>query len=169
MKNTTLALLLIMLSGMLHAQNTPVDKLFEKYSGKDGYTVINISSQMFGLFAAMSGDDKGSQDAMKGITGIRILAEEKKAATPEFASDIKNLQTKEYIEMMSIKEKNQDIKFLLRLNGKVVSELLMLIAGEENVLICIQGDNINLNTISNLSKTIKVEGMENLEKIEKKE
>jgi hypothetical protein len=169
MKNKILALLLIMLSGMLHAQNTPVDKLFEKYSGKDGYTVINISSQMFGLFAAMSGDDKGAQEAMKGISGIRILAEEKKSATTEFATDIKNLQTKEYTEMMSIKEKKQDIKFLLRLNGKAVSELLMLIAGEENVLICIQGDNINLNTISNLSKTIKVEGMENLEKIEKKE
>ncbi len=45
-----------------------------------------------------------------------------------------------------------------------------MIAGgtDDNALISIQGD-IDLKTISKLSKTMKIEGMENLEEIESEE
>ena len=68
---------------------------------------------------------------------------------------------------MVVKKDNQDIKFLIRKDGKIINELLMVVGGtEENVLISIQG-NIDLKTISKLSKAMKIEGMENREEIEK--
>ena len=168
MKTIALAMLMMITSSMLIGQKVTLDQLFEKYSGKEGFTTISISQQMFSIFAALANDEDKSGDAIKGLTGIRILVEEKKSTEDTFGKEIKALQTSDYTEMMSIKEKDQDIKFLIKMNGKAVSELLMAITGDENVLICIEGKNIDLNTISNISKTVKIDGLEKLEKIEKK-
>ena len=168
MKKIALALLMMITSSMLIGQNITLDQLFEKYSGKDGYTTINISKQMFSIFAAFANEEDKSGDAIKGLSGIRILVEEKKSANDEYGKDLQLLQTSNYKEMMSIKEKGTDLKFLIKTSALKVTELLMVITGDENVLICIEGDNIDLNTISNISKTIKIDGLEKLEKIDKK-
>ncbi|MDD4748015.1 MAG: DUF4252 domain-containing protein [Salinivirgaceae bacterium] len=168
MKKIALAMLLMITSSMLIGQKITLNQLFDKYSGQDGYTTISISKQMFSIFAAMSPSDSQTDDVIKGLSGIRILVEEKKIANSEFVNDLKLLQTSNYKEMMSIKEKDTDLKFLIKMSGLTVSELLMVIIGDENVLICIEGDNIDLKTISNISKTIKIDGLENLEKMNKK-
>ncbi|MEZ5197060.1 MAG: DUF4252 domain-containing protein [Bacteroidales bacterium] len=50
--------------------------------------------------------------------------------------------------------------------GKNIKELLMVVGGQDdNALISIQGD-IDLKTISKLSKSMNIDGMENLEEIE---
>jgi len=68
---------------------------------------------------------------------------------------------------MVIKEKDQDVKFLVREDKGKVVELLMLIGGkDESVMICIQGI-IDMKSISQLAKGLNIEGMENLEKIQK--
>ena len=36
------------------SQTTSIDKLYEKYAGKDYFTSINISSEMFKLAAGLS-------------------------------------------------------------------------------------------------------------------
>ena len=74
-----------------------------------------------------------------------------------------------YEELMVVKKKGQDVKFYVLKNGQKISELLMIVGGvDDNALISIQGD-IDLKTISKLSKTMKIEGMENLEEIDKGE
>lgn len=49
----------------------------------------------------------------------------------------------------------------------MITEFLMIGGGKDNVLICITG-NIDLKSISKLSKAMDIEGMENIEKVEKK-
>ena len=71
-----------------------------------------------------------------------------------------------YEELMVVKKKGQDVKFYILKEGKKISELLMIVGGDEdNALISIQGD-IDLKTISKLSKTMNIDGMENLEEID---
>jgi hypothetical protein len=68
---------------------------------------------------------------------------------------------------MVIKEKDQDVKFYAKEEKGRVIELLLVVGGkDENVLISIQGD-IDMKNISKLAKTMQIEGMENLQKIEK--
>ena len=38
-------------------QKSAVDKVFDKYSGKDGYTTVYISSYMFNLLSSLESDD----------------------------------------------------------------------------------------------------------------
>lgn len=150
------------------AQGSQVDKLFEKYSGREGYTSVYISSYMFSLFADMETGDKEIENVLGKLTGIRILASEE-ASLPgvNFYTEImKELPVNEYKELMVVKEKGQDFKFLIRENDGVISELLMVAGGDSNnALISIQG-NIDLNTIAKLSRSMNIDGFDALQKIE---
>ena len=170
MKKVALILSALFLSGLLAAQNTPVDNLFEKYSGKDGFTSIYITSYMFSMFSDLETDDPEFDELVKNLKAIKILATDSSfVGNVNFYKEIMDKLPKEqYKELMVIKEKDQDVKFLVNeKNGKIIELLLIAGGKEDNALISIQG-NIDLKNISKLSKSIKIDGLENLEKIDKK-
>jgi hypothetical protein len=161
---------LLMMPLLLFAQQSPADKLFDKYSGREGYTSVFISKHLFSLFAQVDMEDKDLEELLGKLTSIKILsAEGVKDPRVNFYNEIvKELPMKEYQELMVVKEKGQDFKFLIREKDGRIMELLMISGGvDNNALISIQGD-INLKNISNLSKSMKIQGLENLDKMEKK-
>lgn len=166
MKKAFALVLVLLITGTLYSQNSPVDKLFEKYSGHEGYTSIFISEYMFTLFSNMNEADKEFQEVVKGLSGIKILATENPTAGIDFYKEIiKDLPTKDYKELMVIREKDQNLTFLIKdVKGKIV-ELLLIVGGDDNVLISIQGNDINLKNISNLSKSMNIEALDALENI----
>jgi hypothetical protein len=166
----TLIFIFIMMALSLHinAQGSPADRLFDKYSGKDGYTSVYISKYMFSLFSSLDNTDKEIENMLGRLTGIRILAsEDTERSNINFYNEImKDLPINEYQELMVVKEKDQDFKFLIREKDGIITELLMVAGGaSNNALISIQG-NIDLNTISRLSRSMNIEGLDNLEKID---
>ncbi len=168
-KLLTVTILVVLTSYLAFGQTSAVDKLFDKYSGKEGYTSVYISKYMFNLFSTVNPEDKDLNQVVSGLSSIKILATEDKAKSVNFHNEImKDLPIKDYKELMVIKEKDQDLKFLVKDVEGVIVELLLIIGGSDNALICIQGDNINLKNISNLSKSMKIEGLENLEKMNDK-
>ena len=62
------------------AQNAPVDKLFDKYAGKDGFTTVYITKYMFQMFRDTEGMDSEEMDEFAEVLGklnsIKILAVE---------------------------------------------------------------------------------------------
>lgn len=154
----------------LFAQNTTVDKLFEKYSGKEGYTTVFISKYMFELFTDLDTGDPESKEAldvMSKLDNIKIIvAEGKQNSQNNFYNEvIKELPVKDYKELMVIQESNQIIKFYIKESNKKISELLMLSGGnDDNVLISILGD-IDLKSIAKISRALNIEGMDQLNNI----
>ena len=74
----------------------------------------------------------------------------------------------EYEELMVVKEGPDITKFLIRQKGDVISELLVVTGGPGgNSLISIKGD-LNLKSISELSKTVDIQELKNLDNLEKK-
>jgi hypothetical protein len=168
MKTIILIIALVTIPLYSGAQGSPVDRLFDKYSGQDGYTSVYISKYMFSLFSNLETGDKDIEEVLGKLTGIRILASENaNTSGVNFFNEImKELPVKEYQELMVVKEKGQDFKFLIREKDGLISELLMIAGGiSNNALISIQG-NIDLNTISRLSRSMKIDGLDNLNKIE---
>jgi len=172
MKKISLILTLAIFPLLITAQNKAVDKLFEKYAGKEGFTTVLISSKMFSLFSNLETDDEEFDDLMNSLKSIRILATDNDVELDKninFYDEImKELKVSEYEELMVIQEKDQNVKFLImEVNGKI-AELLLVSGGRDgNALISIKGD-IDLKTISKLSKSMNVKGLEDLEKIDKK-
>ncbi|MGC9373716.1 MAG: DUF4252 domain-containing protein [Bacteroidales bacterium] len=170
MKKIILNLVLLFSPFLLIAQNSPVDELFEKYSGKEGFTSVYITSYMFSMFADMETEDPEFDELVKNLTGIKILAtDETYSGNANFYTEIINkLPLSKYKELMVIKEKDQDVKFLIHEKDGKIIELLLIAGGKnENALISIQG-NIDLKNISKLSKSMQIEGLEHLEEIEEK-
>ncbi|TVR70821.1 MAG: DUF4252 domain-containing protein [Marinilabiliales bacterium] len=168
MRTTVILATIMLMPFCLFAQGSPVDRLFEKYSGREGYTSVYISRHMFRLFANLEPENKEFEEVFGKLTGIRILASDQKSpAGVNFFNEIMaDLPAGEYEELMVVRERDQDFKFLIKEKNGLISELLMVAGGAtNNALISIQG-NIDLNTIARISKSMNLEGLDALQKIE---
>ena len=173
MKAITLLAGILLLTTGAKSQSI-MDKLFDKYSGAEGYTSVYISKYMFDMFRnneteVKSGDDM--EQIISKLECIKILVTDDDPATPApvdlYQEIMKQIPSSPYKEVMIVKEKDQDIKFYAREEKAKVVELLMVIGGkDDNVLISIQGD-IDMKNISKLARSMNIEGMENLEKMKK--
>jgi hypothetical protein len=164
------SIIIISIAANSWGQTSPVDKLFDRYSEKDGFTTVYITQYMFSMFKDVHTDDKEFDNLVKNLKSIRILTIDKENPPKgiNFYTEImRDLPVKDYKELMIIKEKGLDVKFLVKdLNGKI-SELLLVAGGKENTLISIQG-NIDLKSIAKLSKSMKIQGIEQLDKMQQK-
>jgi len=120
-----------------------IDMLFDKYSGKDGFTTVTISGNLLKLARCFDSDDDHDSSSMPaGITGIRILSQEDKSIKVENFYDmvIKDLDLNRYEEFMRVKESDQDLRILVRPDGNKFKEFLLIAGGDDNALIQIKGD-----------------------------
>lgn len=154
-----------------------IDKLFDKYSGAEGITTVYISKYMFDMFRNDETTGQSEEEVnkiMSKLNCIKIIATDDDPATPVPVNLYQEIMkvlpsTASYKEMMVVKEKDQDIKFMAKESKGKVIELLLIVNGKEsNVLISIQGEDIDMKNISKLAKGMNIEGMENLDKIEEK-
>lgn len=170
MKKSFVIFLITALPLFAMAQNTPVDELFDKYSGQEGITSVYITSYMFGMFADLETDDPEFDKLIKNLKGIKILATDdsfKGSGINFYKEIIDKLPKSVYKELMVIKEKDQDVQFLINEKDGIITELLIIAGGKsENAIISIQG-NIDLKNISKLSKSMNIGGLEHLEEIDK--
>jgi hypothetical protein len=156
---------------LLHAQTNAIDDLFDKYSEKEGYTTVYISSKLLSLFAPKDATSEGG-DVIKRLKSIRILTVDDSLLNQSvnFYKEItRKLDLSAYEELMVVKEGQDMTKFMVRQKGDIISELLMITGGPGgNTLISIKGD-LDLKSISELSKDTGIDELKDLEKINKKE
>jgi hypothetical protein len=171
MKKVLLSLAIICFSLALDAQSGPIDEMFNKYSEKDGFTVVTISSKMFSMFSDQDKKDHEAGDIINRLKSIRILSVEDSLLNKNinfYAELSKKLNMSDYEELMVVKEGPDITKFLIRQKGDVISELLIVTGGPGgNSLISIKGD-LNLKSISELSKDVDIQELKSLDKLENK-
>jgi hypothetical protein len=151
---------------------SPADKVFDKYSGTEGFTTVYITKYMFDLFKDMENNNINDemQEAISRLNSIKILATDDdpntKTSINLYDEVMKDLPMAEYKELMVIKEKDENVKFLVREKDNKVAELLLLVGSpDESVMISIQGD-IDMKNIAKITKSLNIEGMEKLEKMQ---
>ena len=140
-----LVLLLFMLTPMLTmAQKSPVDKLFEKYANREGFTTVNISGALLGFASKIEGDTPES-NLLSSLEGVRILAVDNDELNKslDFYKELEAdgfFKSNNYEVLMEVTEKSEVVRFYGRSAGKgKFSELLLLVGGDDNTLISIRG------------------------------
>lgn len=160
----------IFLTTMVQAQTDAIDEMFDRYSGKDGFTAVYISSKLFSLFAGNNTGTDESANIIKRLKSIRILSVEDSLLnnTVNFYKELsKKLDLSVYEELMTVKNGNDVTKFLIRQKGDVITDLLVVTGGPgDNSLISIKGD-LDLKMISELSKSTGIDELKDLENIKK--
>lgn len=118
-----------------------IDKLFDKYAGREGFTTVNISGNLLN-FAASMDDEDGGDNINARITGIRVLTQNDKSMEVENFLDVvkRDLNDRDYEEFMRIKESDQDLRMLVRAEGRKITEFLLVSGGKENSIIQVKGD-----------------------------
>jgi len=166
MKKVLLSIVLIAGIMTMSAQ-TPVDKIFNKYAGKDGYTTVVINSFMFKLLASIETDDPEYEEfkkASSGIESIRILTQDGGTSKSFGKELLEILPRSEYEELMVVKESDEEVLFLAREEDGNITEFLLIVSGDDgdDALIVFTG-NIDLESIASISSGLNLPAMENLE------
>ncbi len=171
MKKSFLFLTVLFLTITIQAQTNPVDEMFNKYSEKDGFTLVTISSRMFSMFANLDSENPDADNLIKRLKSIRILSVEDSLLNLNlnFYSELsRKLDLSVFEELMVVKEGRDITKFLIRETGGIITELLVVKGGPGgNSLISIKGD-LSMKNISDLSKNIGIQELKTLEELEKK-
>lgn len=174
MKKLVLFFTVLCLPIMIKAQTdqtNPIDEMFDKYSKKEGFTVVLISSKMFSMLASLDTEKNDADNVMSRLKSIRVLSVEDSLLNKSinFYTELsKKSAFSVYEELMVVKEGPDITKFLIKPNGEKISELLVITGGPGgNSLISIKGD-LNLKNISDISKGTGIKELKSLDKIEKK-
>jgi hypothetical protein len=175
------ALVMISLPMQSFSQST-TDALFDKYGAEDGFTTVHITKELFSLFSEIAEDAEGEdivelKEVVDGLEYIRILMYENsvdnkyasESTLTSFKNDLKDVQLKSFTELMTVREQDETVKFMIRKDGKIIKELLLLINQDDEAgFISITG-NINLKSIAKLSQTMDIKGLEQLQKIDEED
>lgn len=174
MRKIVIFSLFVIISSAVMSQS-PVDKIFNKYSGQEGFTTVYITKYMFDLFRNVDSEGESDEmaEAISKLNSIKIIATDDDPATKVkinlYDEVMKDLPVKDYKEAMVIKEKDENVKFLIKEKNNKVEELLLLVGSPgESALIIIQGD-IDMKNISKITKSMNIEGMEKLDEMEQEE
>ena len=153
-----------------YAQNDVITELFNQYYDDENFTKVSVSSKMFELFTEIEPGDKDEEvilEAISKLEGLKILAADSIGNSRKMFDDAVNrITSKGYEELMEVKDADEDMKFMIMEKNGKISELVMVIGGRKKFVILSLFGEIDLKSISRLSKSMSIQGMEHLEHIE---
>ncbi|MBL7138101.1 MAG: DUF4252 domain-containing protein [Bacteroidales bacterium] len=184
MKTITIkaALLMFMVMPLISMAQykSPVEKLYEKYAGKEGFTSVNVTKELFQMIMNVEIEGEGTegvkemQKMMEQLDGLKVITFENKE-DPEKAKALYKefnalFPSSSFPELMVIKENGNNIRFLTKQDekGKIL-ELVMLAEEKGEVTVLSLVGRIDMATVSKLSGKMKIQGMDKLDKMEKKD
>jgi hypothetical protein len=68
---------------------------------------------------------------------------------------------------MTVRDEGTNVEFLVKDTGDIINELLLLVGGDEFVMMSFVG-NIDLDKISKLANSLDIDGAQHLDKLEDK-
>ena len=164
-----IVLVCLMLVKSSFAQNDAINNFFKQYQENPDFTVISISPKMFKMISKVKWEnvEQPVKDMISQLSSFRMLTTEKNG-TSFYNDALKKLNVREYEELMTVRDKNENIRFLIKESGNMVNELVMLLGSDTDFMLMSLTGNIDLDNISKLGQTVNIKGMEKIEKVEKK-
>lgn len=169
----TLIIILFLVPVLSYGQ-TAIDEIYKKYAGVEGITSVNISSAMFGMFSNMNEfeDEEAERyrEALSKLSGMKILSY-KPVGEPKFdlvAEVEKLIPLDEYNELMVVDSPDGGVRFLAREVDNEIVEMLMIATEDNEVTLMSFTGILDINMISNISKSMGMHQFGGIE-IEKEE
>jgi CII-binding regulator of phage lambda lysogenization HflD len=170
MKKLMMGAVMLVMAVSAQAQSAEVTKFFSKYQDNAEFTQVTVSSKMFGLFTNMDvekPEDKEILEAISKIKGLRVLAKDQARDSRELYKEALSIVPKDYEELMFVRDKDQDMKFLIKESGGKISELLMIAAGNDDFKMLSLFGEIDLKKVSRIGSRMNIDGLEHLRKMDK--
>jgi hypothetical protein len=172
MKRLLLALLLVIASTQLFAQQgSAIDRFFQKYESDRTFTLISVTPKMFSMFTKLdfnTADGQSFLKVIKKIKGLKILVKEDTKEGGRLFNEASSQLTKEYEELMTVRDGKDDLRFLVKENAQGnIAELVMLIGSDTEFLAMSLVGDIDLVEISQIAGEMNIDGFDKLKKLKK--
>lgn len=149
------------------AQNPNVKAFYDKYMGHENVTNVSLQGWVLQMAANFTDDEDGEQLLQK-ITKLRVMVMEEKnlVSKSDYQSLVKSIKKDRFEKLMQIRDGAEKIDFFIQEDGDEISNLLMLINGEEEfILVSVEG-NLKFSDLKDLN--FDIEGGDLFKKIPKK-
>lgn len=157
MKRIVLLVMVVAFPAFILAQNGAVDKLFNKYSGKEGVTTVSISPELFQMVNSMGIEEiEDAEIPFEKISSVKVLTIEDEDQWPDvnFYTEIsKDLDVSNFEEVMTVNDGGEMVRIWMKVEKKEMSEFLLIVGGDDNVLVYITG-NFNMNDLEELAESV---------------
>lgn len=157
--------------GISQAQEDAITKYFNKYVDDENFTVVYLSPKLFELLGKLKIEDLDDKEAeavlevVNDLKSLRVLTTEVNGKN-YYDEAVKLINTKEYETLMTVRDDNENVNFLVKENDSIINELLLLVGGEEEFVMVSFVGEIDLNKISQLAQKLDVDGVEHLDKLD---
>jgi hypothetical protein len=132
---------LLVVAGLTASAQKSFDTIVREYSGRDGYTVVNISGGLLKLAALIDRSDEDLNMLASTISQITIVScdDSFKSDNAFFDRVLKEIDRTKYEELMDVNSSDTKMKMFVSAEGDLFTEFLMVVGGDDNALIRIKG------------------------------
>lgn len=168
MKKLIIVLITGLFSLSLQAQSL-ISTTFSDYETNESLTRVSISKKMFEIIANLDPDDQDEKDLIESVSkldGLKIIVADSSENPAAMYADAMKRIPKRFEELMTVNDEKEKIVFMIDEKDGRVSELIMVMKGDDEfVMLDLYGD-IDLNEIARISKKMNIDHMDKLENIE---
>lgn len=139
--------------------NPGVSEAFSKYSHEDGVTSITVPGWVIGIAANIADLSDEEQELLESIDKVKVLAIEDDELNARIdlheEFNLKINQNKDYEELLTVRDDNESVTIFGKMTEDVIREMVILIGGDENVLIYLKGEikPEMINNVAGLSRS----------------
>ncbi|NOT74466.1 MAG: DUF4252 domain-containing protein [Cyclobacteriaceae bacterium] len=173
MKKLMVGVVMMLMSVGAFAQNDAIAKFFTKYQEDENFSVVNISGKMFSMMANITGDtpdEKAIIAAISKIKGLKILKKDEARNSRELYKEaMAMIPSGDFEELMTVRDKDKDMKFYTKESGGKISELVMVMGGNNEFMVMTLFGEIDLKEMGKIGKAINIDGFNHLNKMDKGE
>lgn len=140
MKKLILSLFTLALGLTLYAQPAGFDRLYYQYKGEEGVVALRVPGIVMRLAASLGDLDQEEKALLRSMRSVTVLTIEDSYRYPglNFAEEIK-LRGDQYQLLMEVHDGNEDILIAAREKNGKVRDLIVVVGGDENVLVHVRG------------------------------
>ena len=171
MKKMFVLTMLVLVSFVARSQDDAISRYFSKYAEDPRFTVVYISPKLFQMVSKISTSDpdwEKTKEVVKDLTALRVLVADSTDGMPLYKEAIAKIPVKEYEELITVRDKGENVRIMVKESGDVIHELLLLVGGSDQFVMLSFTGKIDLNKISTLAKSLNVEGADHLELLKDK-
>ncbi len=165
MKKLFLLLTLAALPLWLSAQQS-LNRFFDKYAGSEGFTSVNVSADLYDMFASMDfeGDEEIAlvKEAILDFKGLQVLTFQdagQSGKAMKYYDEAQALLPKDdYTEMLNVKSPDDKVRILTRSPQEGVVDNVLILVGNEDEFVLVRIDGtFDLSRLGKLAKDLDME------------
>jgi hypothetical protein len=168
-KKLLVVLGLLLVGTMSHGQDDAIGKFFGKYIEDSRFSVVSVSPKMFRLLSKVNWDTIPG-DVKQTVSKLQSLRIISTGTTPYvfYKEALSKIDMKEYEELINVRDKEDNIRFVVRESGGIIHELLMISVDKEGFTMMSFVGDIDLDKLARLSAAMDIKGMDELKNAKRK-